>query len=750
MEFRIVEAPNGMIVSSKSHSVFMPEQDYRDRMLVAIVKALLVTHNQPSSSRDLQRIIDSYSLLDKRSCCSAAVVSQRINQHFKRNCQSGVPLLGKKQSKQSVCYFIDQPGIPVEEFPRSNVMDSLPISDFPTPAVTPDRYDSPSPKRLKKHSKRQSKKSKSDSVFEFIVFAEASSDSDSQSDSIKLSQAGILQLLPTSLTLYPPLPVNTNLAGVYMAYIADAFHYVAWYCPHKASLVDADNVNCNSVVLLRRADSDLVNASTLLHAGGVATDQEQAIVLSLEQTQITMSSDQSEDSVDPLKGVWIPLERARVVAKTCGLSKKISCFLNDSLSITSFSFSKPFDGSLDAVDSKPGQSSTASSIISSIVSAFKFSGFPISKPASPPIKTPPLQQHSQPVCEARQKPTDSNGLTQEQLDHLAFILASPLNKNKPHRNGSDDGSDMISVSSFTVSDSGCEDSTSPELEPTCVESWDGADWVDDVDCGGHDGVELQQVFPTGVIPTLIAQLQSHTVPQTESDSDTAIKNMTIDAQPSMPLSDDDFNYNFVANLVVVGNDSDEPLSSDTESDEDSFKSKASPTGVCGDALSNDSLRELLYNQTAVTLARRHFNGRLMTDSVGLEEAQQCNQMDDGVVDGHNSVEEKHDPLENDEAYVSGIVTRRSTRRSSDISAYELSNISTKWSIIDDAIDPLVSGRPRRKSRAADTPERRYSTPKRKRGRAIRSAGRGRMSVAEVQREDNLSEHESDVEIDILG
>ncbi|KAJ1979745.1 hypothetical protein H4R35_001393, partial [Dimargaris xerosporica] len=81
-----------------------------------------------------------------------------------------------------------------------------------------------------------------------------------------------------------------------------------------------------SHTLLRRADTGYVNAERLLSAGGVETDQEKSIVLSLEMDRYRYPSHDSE-----LYGSWIPLPRARALAATCSLHHKLGPFLNDNL-----------------------------------------------------------------------------------------------------------------------------------------------------------------------------------------------------------------------------------------------------------------------------------------------------------------------------------------------------------------------------------------------------------------------------------
>ncbi|ORX91479.1 hypothetical protein K493DRAFT_317229 [Basidiobolus meristosporus CBS 931.73] len=79
----------------------------------------------------------------------------------------------------------------------------------------------------------------------------------------------------------------------------------------------------NTYRLLRRYDSGYVNATTLLTAGGMESEKEQAIVLSLEIRRMRIRRQES-----PLFGTWIPLQRARALAATCSLQQKLGPFLD--------------------------------------------------------------------------------------------------------------------------------------------------------------------------------------------------------------------------------------------------------------------------------------------------------------------------------------------------------------------------------------------------------------------------------------
>ncbi|KAI8055877.1 hypothetical protein BDF22DRAFT_741177 [Syncephalis plumigaleata] len=78
--------------------------------------------------------------------------------------------------------------------------------------------------------------------------------------------------------------------------------------------------------MMRRVDTGYVNASALLEAGGIETESERSIILSLEIGRMRVPQRESE-----LFGTWIPLGRARALAATCSLQNRLGPFLNDNL-----------------------------------------------------------------------------------------------------------------------------------------------------------------------------------------------------------------------------------------------------------------------------------------------------------------------------------------------------------------------------------------------------------------------------------
>ncbi|KAI8813383.1 hypothetical protein BJ742DRAFT_659397, partial [Cladochytrium replicatum] len=78
----------------------------------------------------------------------------------------------------------------------------------------------------------------------------------------------------------------------------------------------------NSVPILRRMDNNAVNATFLLHAGGILTEKERSIILSLERERIRCGKPQSQ-----LFGTWVPLDRGRGLARSCCLDQLLAQFL---------------------------------------------------------------------------------------------------------------------------------------------------------------------------------------------------------------------------------------------------------------------------------------------------------------------------------------------------------------------------------------------------------------------------------------
>ncbi|ORX90314.1 hypothetical protein K493DRAFT_409934 [Basidiobolus meristosporus CBS 931.73] len=114
-------------------------------------------------------------------------------------------------------------------------------------------------------------------------------------------------------------PVASISPQIYITMVESLPFYVTTVGPAEGLI--------NTYQLLRRYDSGYVNATTLLSVGGVESEKEQAVVLSLEVGRIRIRRRES-----PLFGTWIPLQRARQLAATCSLQHKLGPFLDYDLS----------------------------------------------------------------------------------------------------------------------------------------------------------------------------------------------------------------------------------------------------------------------------------------------------------------------------------------------------------------------------------------------------------------------------------
>ena len=89
--------------------------------------------------------------------------------------------------------------------------------------------------------------------------------------------------------------------------------------------------------LLRRVDNGMVNATLLLHAGGLETDRERSIVLSLERHRARCRRVGSR-----LRGTWVPWVRAKEMARTVCLGERVGLFLEDDLGCNAFGLARGF------------------------------------------------------------------------------------------------------------------------------------------------------------------------------------------------------------------------------------------------------------------------------------------------------------------------------------------------------------------------------------------------------------------------
>ncbi|KAI8614271.1 hypothetical protein BC830DRAFT_399067 [Chytriomyces sp. MP71] len=133
---------------------------------------------------------------------------------------------------------------------------------------------------------------------------------------------------PSTLTLIPAS--NIAEALMWMTTIDGVFVYITWITSASTAASGSDD-NQVGTPILRRVDNGLVNASQLLHAGGIHDEQEKSVVLSLERVRKRF---RREDSA--LRGTWIPLARARELARTVSLDARLATFLSDEAGSTYF------------------------------------------------------------------------------------------------------------------------------------------------------------------------------------------------------------------------------------------------------------------------------------------------------------------------------------------------------------------------------------------------------------------------------
>ncbi|KAJ3382731.1 hypothetical protein HDU84_004085 [Entophlyctis sp. JEL0112] len=138
---------------------------------------------------------------------------------------------------------------------------------------------------------------------------------------------------PSTLTLIPAANVTESL--MWMTTIDGVFVYITWIgeniikIPSFTSQSPSGAVNFhlptgNGLPILRRVDSGMVNASQLLNAGGLTTEREGSVVLSLERFK-----KRHRHHTSALRGTWIPLSRARELARTLSLDNRLRMFLTD-------------------------------------------------------------------------------------------------------------------------------------------------------------------------------------------------------------------------------------------------------------------------------------------------------------------------------------------------------------------------------------------------------------------------------------
>ncbi|OMJ30223.1 hypothetical protein AYI69_g240 [Smittium culicis] len=148
-------------------------------------------------------------------------------------------------------------------------------------------------------------------------------------------------VVPTTFKISPPTVLTIiETVPVYMTLLSRSYssHKIEQNSRHHSenlepysdnpSLQNSKNYKPKSKVfkLLRLVENGYVNASSLLEAGGVTSEQERNIVLSLEVGRFKWRRPESQ-----LSGTWVPLSRARALSATCSLTNRVGVFLNDNL-----------------------------------------------------------------------------------------------------------------------------------------------------------------------------------------------------------------------------------------------------------------------------------------------------------------------------------------------------------------------------------------------------------------------------------
>ncbi|KAJ3122956.1 hypothetical protein HK100_011781 [Physocladia obscura] len=166
---------------------------------------------------------------------------------------------------------------------------------------------------------------------------------------------------PSILTLVPAKNVSESF--MWMTTIEGVFLYITWIgdnvidpsarsaTPGGSDFSPSQMPTGNGLPILRRADNGMVNASQLLNAGGLTTEKERSVVLSLERFKKRIRRPDSS-----LRGTWIPLSRARELARTFSLDHRLQMFLTEDAGVLYFGMI----GSSSPVRKKKGGSASGS------------------------------------------------------------------------------------------------------------------------------------------------------------------------------------------------------------------------------------------------------------------------------------------------------------------------------------------------------------------------------------------------------
>ncbi|ORX53820.1 hypothetical protein BCR36DRAFT_403478 [Piromyces finnis] len=129
----------------------------------------------------------------------------------------------------------------------------------------------------------------------------------------------------TKLTLIHSRPATDP--AIWITLIENVKVYMCLIPVNMDILESSDSTMAPPLIpLLRIYNNDMVNGTLLLTAGGVENEQNRSVILSLESKRVRIRK-----HTNGLCGTWIPLNRARELARTCSLDSKLSVFLSDNL-----------------------------------------------------------------------------------------------------------------------------------------------------------------------------------------------------------------------------------------------------------------------------------------------------------------------------------------------------------------------------------------------------------------------------------
>ncbi|CAI2167024.1 17821_t:CDS:2, partial [Funneliformis geosporum] len=292
--------------------------DASDRVLVAIIKALISLNNEPSSPRQLADCIQNYDFTQLGGQTPFATVSGHISTHFSRVRQRVIPkpIIGKQPhptiTKRSLYYFLDP----------DDVLQELLSENFPTQTPTPDSPTTNESTISEDQSYANTPTTPSSSVVDIKEVVdvdhidrngESISDTENQYPHQKIFQNtrtkaptiepaaaphgitsdtkdkkkgsydtgernGVIQ--PLSLNYLPPIPRNPESPRISLT---PDIHIM------RMNGLEVFTTRINGSVLLRRVDNSYVDKYSLLETGGRRARNSDRRWISLEEAQILAS-----------------------------------------------------------------------------------------------------------------------------------------------------------------------------------------------------------------------------------------------------------------------------------------------------------------------------------------------------------------------------------------------------------------------------------------------------------------------------